>query len=107
MTDDEVLTDLESFNNAMVHFKEAVDSRGNARVRFAKRVSSIFERRFGTNARDFQSALGPSQTHHSNISVDRFGRRSRIRSETDSSSSRFVEPSAVRHRRLGRSARFR
>lgn len=29
MTDDEVLTDLESFNNAMVHFKEAVDSRGN------------------------------------------------------------------------------
>lgn len=29
MTDDEVLTDLESFNNAMVHFKDAVDSRGN------------------------------------------------------------------------------
>jgi hypothetical protein len=28
MTDDEILTDLETFNDAMVHFKEAVDGKG-------------------------------------------------------------------------------
>lgn len=30
MTDDEILTDLESFNDAMVHFKEAVDAKGKS-----------------------------------------------------------------------------
>ena len=29
MTDDDILTDLEAFNEAMVQFKEAVDGRGN------------------------------------------------------------------------------
>jgi hypothetical protein len=28
MTDDEILTDLETFNDAMIHFKEAVDGKG-------------------------------------------------------------------------------
>jgi hypothetical protein len=28
MTDNEILTDLETFNDAMVHFKEAVDGKG-------------------------------------------------------------------------------
>ena len=28
MTDDEILVDLENFNDAMVHFKEAVDEKG-------------------------------------------------------------------------------
>ena len=28
MTDDDILTDLETFNDAMVHFKEAVDGKG-------------------------------------------------------------------------------
>ena len=28
MTDDEILTDLETFNDAMVQFKEAVDGKG-------------------------------------------------------------------------------
>jgi hypothetical protein len=28
MTDDEVLVDLETFNDAMVQFKEAVDGKG-------------------------------------------------------------------------------
>jgi len=35
MTDDEILTDLESFNDAMVHFKEAVDGKG-------KKFNNIF-----------------------------------------------------------------
>jgi hypothetical protein len=29
MTDDEILVDLENFNDAMVHFKEAVDDKGH------------------------------------------------------------------------------
>ena len=28
MTDDEILTDLETFNDSMVQFKEAVDGKG-------------------------------------------------------------------------------
>jgi len=30
MTDDDILTDLETFNDAMVHFKEAVDGKGKS-----------------------------------------------------------------------------
>jgi hypothetical protein len=30
MTDDDILTDLETFNDAMVQFKEAVDGKGKA-----------------------------------------------------------------------------
>ena len=90
MTDDEVLTDLESFNNAMVHFKEAVDTRGNEHLGFVAELLCDLRRRSGTNARALQPALGHSQTYHSNLPADRFGRRSRIRSETDSSSPRFA-----------------
>lgn len=28
MADDEILTDLETFNGTMIHFKEVVDGRG-------------------------------------------------------------------------------
>jgi hypothetical protein len=32
MTDDEILTDLETFNDAMIHFKEAVDGKDLERM---------------------------------------------------------------------------
>ncbi|CAF5158284.1 unnamed protein product, partial [Rotaria magnacalcarata] len=32
MTDDEILTDLETFNDSMVHFKETVDGRDLERM---------------------------------------------------------------------------
>lgn len=32
MTDDEILTDLETFNDAMVQFKEAIDGKGECRI---------------------------------------------------------------------------
>ncbi len=34
MTDDEILTDLETFNDAMVQFKEAVDGKGKKEIVF-------------------------------------------------------------------------
>lgn len=38
MTDDEILVDLENFNDAMVHFKDAVDEKGNCFIHCPARI---------------------------------------------------------------------
>ncbi len=50
MTDDEVLIDLETFNDAMVQFKEAVDGKGREFLR--EIIFLSLQYRFGTNAND-------------------------------------------------------
>jgi hypothetical protein len=52
MTDDEILVDLETFNDAMVQFKEAVDGKGRRFFLF-KSFLYLFQYRFRTNANDF------------------------------------------------------
>jgi len=42
MTDDEILTDLETFNDAMVHFKEAVDGKGKDSFFFDSIIFLLF-----------------------------------------------------------------
>lgn len=54
MTDDEILTDLETFNESMIHFKEAVDGKGTDKNSFFFLICLIkFEFRFGTYANNF------------------------------------------------------
>ncbi len=52
MTDDEILTDLETFNDAMVHFKEAVDGKGKNFFFLFNNIFIVFHRS-GTYANNF------------------------------------------------------